>query len=341
MAYAYDRELAAWAAMLPPVDHSDPDGAREQMREPRYQQPLRSAPEDLWIAEVDVPGPVGAPAVPVRVYAPVRPADPWAASPAVLYFHGGGFVTGDLETGHDECVWTATALGAVVVNVAYRLAPQHPYPHALMDAHAALYWLSTQGESLGVDPARIAVAGEDAGAGIAASLCLLARERMGVRPCFQLLADPLLDDRLATPSACVFTDTPVLDRIQAANMWFHYVGAAAGGPHVAPYAAPGRADDLSGLPPAYVSVCEFDPARDEGIAYAERLIGAGVPTELHHYPGTFHGSASVPGVDVSLRMREDRVRALHGALCAPPPQPVPVPEPPVRQTPSAQPTSLR
>lgn len=329
MVHLYDRELAAWAAMLPPIDHSDPESAREQVRQAHYQQPLRSVPEDLWIAEVDVPGPAGAPAVPVRVYAPVRPADPWAFSPAVLYFHGGGFVTGGLETGHDECVWTATTLGAVVVNVGYRLAPQFPYPQALMDAHAALYWLSAQGESLGIDPNRIAVAGEDAGAGIAAALCLLARERTGVRPCFQLLAGPLLDDRLATPSAGQFTDTPVLDRIQAANMWFHYMGAAAGGPDVSPYAAPARAQDLTGLPPAHVSVYDIDPARDEGIAYAQRLIQAGVPTELHHYPGTFHGCASIPGAEIAQRMREDRVSALHRALCTPALPPAPVHEPPV------------
>lgn len=232
-------------------------------------------PEGLSIREFEVPGPQEAPPVPVRVYAPAHRDQARRALPAVLYFHGGGFVTGDLETGHDECMWTASALGCVVVNVNYRLSPQHPYPHAVMDAHAALYWASTQAELLGID------------------------------------------DRRETVSAHTYVDTPVRNRMQTAYSWFHYTGSDAGGPDVSAYAAPARAADLRGLPPTHLSVCEFDPARDEGIAYVQRLLQSGVGCELHHYPGTFHGCTAIPGTGVTQRMREDRVRALGRALFAP------------------------
>ncbi|MFC9294098.1 alpha/beta hydrolase [Streptomyces sp. NPDC057011] len=321
MAYAYDRELAPWVPVLPAVDLSDPDAAQGHVRGVQFQRPLYAVPDGLRIRDVNVPGPAASPPVVVRLYEPDHRADA-RPLPAILYFHAGGFVTGDLETGHDECVWTAATLGAVVVNVDYRLAPQHPYPHAVMDAHAVLNWVVGQERALGIDPERIAVVGEDAGAGIAAALSMLTRDRASTRPFFQLLSTPMLDDRLDTESARAYVDTPVLDRIQAAYSWFHYLGAGAGGPEVSPFAAPARAGDLRGLPTTYVAVCEFDPVRDEGVRYAQRLVQAGVTTELHHYPGTFHGCTSIPGTEVTLRMREDRVYALRRALFpSPPPDP--------------------
>ncbi|MGW6710824.1 alpha/beta hydrolase, partial [Streptomyces sp. NPDC054956] len=223
MAYAYDRELAPWAMLLPPVDLRDPVAAQEHVQTEQFQRPSHVVPDSLWTWDTVVPGPAGSPAVPVRVYEPSARGESRRPLPAILYFHAGGFVTGDLETGHDECAWTAATLGVVVINVDYRLAPQFPYPHAVMDAHAALHWASDQAGALGIDPDRIAVVGEDAGAGIAAALCQLTRERIGVRPCFQLLSTPLLDDRLHTSSALMYEDTPGLDRLQAAYGWFHYI----------------------------------------------------------------------------------------------------------------------
>ncbi|MDF2704454.1 MAG: lipase/esterase, partial [Nonomuraea muscovyensis] len=164
---------------------------------------------------------------------------------------------------------------------------------------------------LGVDPGRIAVGGDSAGGNLSTALALLTRDRGGPPLRFQCLDVPVTDDRLTTPSMLAFTDTPMWNRPMAVLSWRYYLGEAAG---ATPYAAPIRATDLTGLPPAYVSVCEFDPLRDEGIAYAQRLVQAGVPTELHLYPGTFHGAALVADVAVTRRMNADMVDALRRAL---------------------------
>jgi acetyl esterase/lipase len=164
-----------------------------------------------------------------------------------------------------------------------------------------------------VDPARIAVAGQSAGGGLAAATALLARDRGGPALRFQLLEIPELDDRLDTPSMRAFTDTPLWNRPNAEWSWRHYLGPD----HVAEtsaYAAPARARDLAGLPPAYVSTMEFDPLRDEGITYALRLLQAGVQVELHSHPGTFHGSALIAGAEVSQRGAREVVEALRRAL---------------------------
>jgi acetyl esterase/lipase len=212
----------------------------------------------------------------------------------------------------------AGEVGAVVVSVDYRLAPEHPFPAGVEDCYAALAWLAAHAAELGVDPARIAVAGQSAGGGLAAATALLARDRGGPALCFQLLEIPELDDRLDTPSMRAFTDTPLWNRPNAVWSWKHYLGASHAGEPSA-YAAPARAKDLAGLPPAYVSTMEFDPLRDEGILYALRLLQAGVPVELHSYPGTFHGSALLPGAKVSQRGAREVMEALRHALRTPPP----------------------
>jgi acetyl esterase len=205
----------------------------------------------------------------------------------------------------------------VVVSVAYRLAPEHPYPAGLEDCYAALVWLAGHAAELGVDPARLAVAGGSAGGGLSAALALLARDRGGPALCFQYLAIPELDDRLTTPSMQAFVDTPLWNRPSAVRSWEYYLGPglAAGSDDVPPYAAPSRATDLAGLPPAYISVCEFDPLRDEGIAYAQALLAAGVSVELHLFPGTFHGSTMVnPAAAISRRQNEETAAVLARAL---------------------------
>jgi acetyl esterase len=154
----------------------------------------------------------------------------------------------------------------VVVSVEYRLAPEDPFPAGLEDCYAALVWLHESAAELGVDGDRIAVVGRSAGGGLAAALALVTRDRHGPALCFQCLAIPELDDRLDTPSMQAFVDTPLWNRPLAEASWRHYLGDDRS--DVSPYAAPARATDLSGLPPAYVSTMEFDPLRDEGIAYA-------------------------------------------------------------------------
>jgi acetyl esterase len=151
------------------------------------------------------------------------------------------------------------------------------------------------------------VGGESAGGGLAAAGALLARDRGGPALCLQYLAVPELDDRLETPSMRAFIDTPVWNRPIAEISWNHHLGGEnrRGGQDVSPYAAPAHAGGLAGLPPALVTVAEFDPLRDEGLAYAQRLVHSGVPTELHLYPGTFHGSGMIGDAAISKRMLAD------------------------------------
>ncbi|SPM30384.1 alpha/beta hydrolase [Mycobacterium terramassiliense] len=229
--------------------------------------------------------------------------------------HGGGFIAGDLETEHAGNVGLARALGVVVVAVDYRLAPETPFPGPLEDVYAGLVWMAEHAEQLGVDPHRIAIHGVSAGGGLCAGLALLARDRKGPRIAFQFLGVPELDDRLATASMTAFTDTPLWNRPKAVASWDCYLGAGrAGSDDVSSYAAPARATDLAGLPPAYISVMQFDPLRDEGIAYAQALLAAGVTVELHLFPGTFHGSALIPDAAISQREGAEAVAVLRRAL---------------------------
>ena len=215
----------------------------------------------------------------VRLY---RPAE--ADGGALLFFHGGAHVLGDVYVEEPRCLRLAAEGRCLVVSVDYALAPEEPFPADLEDALAALRWLAAEAETLGVDLSRIGVGGGSAGAGLAASLALAARDQGGPALCWQMLVYPMLDDRLDTPSMQMPT-TPLFGRRAAQDAWAHYL---AGSPATA-FSAPARADDLSGLPPAYAMVAEHDVLRDEGIDYARRLVEAGVPTELHLYPGTVHG----------------------------------------------------
>jgi acetyl esterase len=236
-----------------------------------------------------------------------RPVGVTGDLPGILYIHGGGFCIGSAELEHGGAVALANAVQAVVVNVDYRLAPEHPYPAGLEDCYAALRHLAGLE---GVDPTRLAVHGQSAGGGLAAATALLARDRGGPALAFQALGIPELDDRLDTPSMTAFTDTPMWSRVQAIKSWEYYLG----GQEADQYAAPARAEDLSGLPPAYVATCELDPLRDEGLTYAMRLLAAGVSVEVHSFPGTFHGAALVRGAAVVERMESENVEALRRAL---------------------------
>jgi acetyl esterase/lipase len=268
-------------------------------------------PDSIQIREVSIPGRDGAPDVRARIYAPVEPSS--TPRPGYVQIHGGGFVLGDLDTFEQAPVDIAAALGAVVVAPDYRLAPEHPFPAGLEDCYATLEWLAANAGELGVDTDRIGVGGESAGGGLAAGVALLARDRNGPALRFQLLDIPELDDRLDTPSMIEFVDTPLWNRPAAELSWKYYLSGA---PDVLglQYAAPSRAEDLTGLPPAFVSTCEFDPLRDEGLIYAQRLVAAGVRTELHLYPGTFHGSSMVQGAAITRRMEADKLDALRRAL---------------------------
>jgi acetyl esterase len=312
MTYAYDPELAPVVAVLPQLDITDIPAARAAMLAMREQLPPFVAPDTITIGKQTVPGPPGDPDIEVTIF---RPAGQAANAPALYWIHGGGFVLGDVDGDMVAPSQIADELGAVVVSVEYRLAPEYPFPAPVEDCYAGLVWMSEHADDLGFDPRRLAIGGISAGAGLAAAVALLARDRGGPALCFQLLDIPEVDDRLSTASMKQFTDTPLWHHRNAILSWEAYLGPDHG--ETSPYAAPARATDLSGLPPAFVATCEFDPLRDEGIEYAQRLMQAGVSTELHHYPGTFHGSSGAgAGTAISARMVSDRIAALARAFAA-------------------------
>jgi len=298
-----DPELADFVAALPEgfMDLDDVDQARAAL----IAMVPDLVPEALDRLDIEDRS-LGADAGSVRIY---RPHGTSSDLPGLLYIHGGGFVFGSVETDHLLTSALADAVGAVLVSVDYRLAPEHPFPAGLDDCYAALELLAYLP---GVDPSRIAVHGASAGAALAAGVALLSRDRGGPAIRLQSLDVPVLDDRLQTPSMTAFVDTPIWNRSQAQKSWKHYLaGRPADG-----YAAPARTGDLSGLPPTYLVTGELDPLRDEGIAYATRLLEAGVSVELHQFPGTFHGSTAVPQAAISRRMHDELVVVLRRALSA-------------------------
>lgn len=321
MSYRFDPELADFAAQLPDTRFDDPVAARAGLVEMSAAMNAAVDTQGLDIRDLTLPDDTAHPALPLRLYRPAKASAGTTPGAALLYIHGGGFVVGSLETEHGSCVQIARELGILVVSVDYRLAPEHPYPAGLEDCYRALDWLHAEAGALGVDTTRIGVFGQSAGGGLAAALCLLARDRQGPPICFQFLGMPELDDRLHTPSMCAFTDTPLWNRPNAELSWAYYLGEAwqPGADSVPMYAAPARAsaDQLRGLPPAYVTAMEFDPLRDEDIRYALALLEAGVSVELHTFPGTFHGSSLVTTAAVSRRQDTEMLDALRRGLgCA-------------------------
>lgn len=265
-------------------------------------------PADLSVSEAMAPGPDGAPDVRLIVTAPKATG---RDRPGVLHIHGGGFVMGSAELTAETDAAYARELGAVVVSVDYRLAPETPHPGPVEDCYAGLAWLNANAEALGVDQGRIVVTGESAGGGLAAALVLLARDRGAIPIAFQHLVFPMLDDRTVTaadpsPYFGQFVWTPQSNRFG----WASLLGAAPGGPDVSPFAAPARASDLAGLPPTFIICGALDLFLEEDLDYARRLMRAGVPTELHIYPGAPHGFMFVPDAEVTRTFARDSMAAL-------------------------------
>jgi len=245
----------------------------------------------------------------VRVY---RPRDLGATAPAVVYFHGGGFVLGGL-TSHDRvCRALAHDARCVVIAVDYRLAPEHAFPAAADDATEAFRWVVRESARLGVDPARIAVAGDSAGGNLAAVVALDTRAD-AQRPCFQALVYPVVDNTRSFPSARIMAEGFLLTEASIAAFRAAYVPDVSLWQH--PRASPWFAPDVAGLPPAVVQTAGFDPLRDEGEAYAGRLRDAGVAVEARRYPSLIHGYINLTGsVEAAREPWSDLVFALRGAF---------------------------
>ena len=256
---------------------------------------------------------------PVRVVI-YRPFEAHDAAPALLHVHGGGMVMGRPEMRHASLVAMTRTLGCIVASVHYRLAPDVPFPGAVEDCYAALNWLHENAGTLGADPSRIAIAGESAGGGIAAGVAVMARDRGGPRLIGQMLSYPMLDDRTTTeakPHAGQFVWGESSNRFS----WRALLGDEVGKESVSPYAAPARASDLANLPPAYLAIGALDLFLDENLEFARRLIRAGVPTELHVYPGAFHAFDAAPDAAVARAFKRDWFAALGKIFSAAPGHP--------------------
>lgn len=255
-----------------------------------------------------VPGPDGAPDITVRIY---RPLSASGTLPGIYYIHGGGMILGNVE-GED---WAASTIceqvNAVVVSVEYRLAPEHPHPAPVQDCYAGLTWMAGNAAELGIDSARLAIYGASAGGGLTIATAMMARDRGYPAVRFQMPIYPMIDDRNETPSSYEIADVGVWDRAGNIEAWQWYLGDG----KADDYAAPARAENLAGLPPAFLDVGTVDLFRDEDIAFASRLMQAGVPTELHVSPGAYHAAETLaPEAALSRRIWERRLDALRRAL---------------------------
>jgi acetyl esterase/lipase len=300
-----DPEVAAVLDAVPRLDLTDLPRARAEREElaaagrARWRPSGRVRTDDEWI-----PGRPGEPDVRVRVHRPLGP--PTGA--VLLWVHGGGHVLGSADQDDPLMDGVVARTGCTAVAVDWRRAPEHPYPAALDDCYATLAALASG--RLGEVPERVVVGGSSSGGGLAAGLALLARDRGEHAIAAQLLIYPMLDDRAQTPSSRAVTDPRVWNDESNRLAWAAYLGGLSGDA-VPAYAAPSRAEDLSGLPPTWIGTAELDLFRDENLEYARRLYAAGVSTELHVQPGAVHGfDLFAPDAAVGRRFTRDRDDAL-------------------------------
>lgn len=294
---------AAAALGLPPSHQVSPAEARVNTK-----ARLRAVgPEVGAVQEVALPGPDCD--VPARIYTPAG-AGPF---PGLAWFHGGGWVVGDLDTADAAARNMCAGAGCVVASVDYRLAPETRFPGPAEDCYAATQWLAANAAALNVDPGRIAVGGDSAGGNLAAAVALMSRDRGGCPLVFQLLVYPVTQRDFDRASYRENAEGYQLTRDTMIWYWDHYLAADADAAN--PYAAPLHAADLRGLPPALVLTAEYDPLRDEGEAYAAALQAAGVPTEAIRYDGLIHGFFGMfAAVDQARQAVERSAAALREAF---------------------------
>ena len=296
----YVRRVQRALAALPTPE--TPDDHREQ-RETLSEIFAFPYPETFSVADryIHAPGRL----IPIRIY---RPKDR-VRGPAILFFHGGGFVSGSIHTHDVYALGIAESAKTQVISVNYRLAPENPYPAAIDDCYFALCWMAENADRLGIDGARIAVGGDSAGGNLAAACALMARDKKGPKIKYQYLIFPMLDTAFDTASYIANTEDPFLSREDCITYWRTYLQDDFETPDV--YAAPMRTADLSDLPPAYILTAEHDPLRDDGERYGERLIEAGVEATIRRAPGTIHGFVRARFTSL---VAEEEVEALGSAI---------------------------
>lgn len=292
------------AAGLPPFEHMTVPQAREAAK---AFIDLQGEPEEIATEDRTIPGPAGD--IPARVYTPAGDGP----KPVIVYFHGGGWVIGDLDVCDNPVRRIANRTGAVVVSVDYRLAPEHVYPAAFDDSYTATVWVAEHAAELGGDPERLATCGDSAGANLAAAVAIAARDRQAPRLAAQLLLYPVTDFDFTTESYEQNGEGYLLTKGSMQWFWAHYLGAQELGKDA--FACPARADNLVGLPPAFIATAEFDPLRDEGEAYAANLRTAGVDVAAKRYDGMLHGFAWTLGATPSgAVLIDDLATAFRDAL---------------------------
>jgi acetyl esterase/lipase len=255
-----------------------------------------------------IPGPDGAPDISVRIY---RPVNATGTLPGVYFIHGGGMILGTVDGEDPVATMICDLVGAVVVSVEYRLSPETPHPGPVEDCYAGLTWTAKNAAELGIDTDRLAIYGASAGGGLTIATALMARDRGGPALSFIMPIYPMIDDTHTTTSSQEITDVGIWDRSGNIEAWAWYLG----GKEADAYAAPARAEDLSGLPPAFIDVGTVDLFLDEDIAFVQRLIAAGVPTEFHIHPGAYHAAETFAAdAELSRRIWALRIDALKRAL---------------------------
>ncbi len=283
---------------------------RRQKLEEQQQKWAKDQPpnENVVTEDREIPGPEDAPPMGVRIYHPKTAS---CILPGIFFIHGGGMIMGSVEGENLKATELCEAIQAVVVSVEYRLAPEYPHPAPVQDCYAALKWMAQNADELAFDVDRLAVVGGSAGGGLTIATTMMARDKGFPRICFQMPLYPMIDDRNETPSSYEIMDVGVWDREGNVEAWQWYLG----GKSADNYAAPARAENLAGLPPTFIDVGELDLFRDEDIQFAARLIQAGVPTELHVYPGAYHASeVFAPDAALSQSILARRTEALLRAL---------------------------
>jgi acetyl esterase len=282
-----------------------PEAARQRFRE----LPRRAVHPELRVEDRTIDGPASP--LPIRLY---WPQETETVPPVVMFFHGGGWAVGDLDSYDGEARNHAVGAGALVVSIDYRLAPEHPYPAAVDDVWAATQWVVAHCEELGADPKRLAIAGDSAGGNLAAVIAQVARDSGGPPVAFQLLWYPATTWDTSLPSFSENADAPILarDALAEVSRWYANGVDLKNPPSTL---VPARAEDLTGLPPAYIAVAGHDPLRDDGLRYAELLAAAGVPVEVHNATGLVHGYIGYAGIVPAATDAVDRgLAALRAAL---------------------------
>ena len=310
LASMFNADLLASALRQPKYDYANPTSVRKRMsRNLRLAEAagfwMRYHSDVEWFDRV-----IPTTSIRTRVY---HPKIDKRGLPGIVFFHGGAFVSGDLDFEHPRCLELCRTVGAVVVSVDYRLAPEKRFPAALDDCERAVDWIMHSGSMWGIDPSQTAIVGCSAGGCLAAGVVLKRRDGNHSLPRLQALIYPVLDNRMITHSMQVYVDCPVWTSVNAARMWEHYLGPIES-TTLENYAIPMRVASLRGLPATYIMVAEHDPLRDEAMAYARRLVDSGVRTELHHFPGTFHGFDTLCEAPVAKRARAELCSVLRDSL---------------------------